>query len=302
MPGQAFDPQAPQEHREDRTYEILRQLDARKQDTDTNTLAGLDDVSIPAPLDGQVLTFVTADNEWEAQSVTSGDSTHTGTEASRPAASNDGDLFLPSDGATIQRDTGAAWSPWGPIWPFTEPVDASYSWDNQGTASVDTTRGGIILSDVGGDSSTKGRFRYKTAPGTPYTITAFMLHNCLSSKQYPQAGVFFRESATGKIITMHQTAGNIFWTRWTNSGAVFADYTSLGYAAALNWMRMTYDGTNLHFLHSADGVNWVDHLGAKAKADFFTSAPNQVGYFVESLNLGVPNHAVAAWLLHWKET
>lgn len=300
MPGEVINPQAPQNHPEDRTYQILRELENQKVQAAANTLAALTDVSVPAPVNGQVLTWVTADNEWEALTPSAGNTISSTAYASRPAGAQ-GDGFLPTDGFEFDRKGASVWAPFGPIFPFTAPPTGGWSWDNPGTASVDTTRGGIYLTDVGGDTATKGRVRYRTAPGTPYTITFFLLHNCLSSKQYPSAGVMFRESATGKLVSMHQTAGNIFWTRWTNSGAVFADYTSLGYAAPLNWMQLTYDGTNLHFLHSADGITWVDHLGAKAKADFFTTAPDQVAFFVNSLNLATPNHPVSAWLGSYKE-
>ncbi len=299
MPGTVINPQAPQTHPEDRTYQILRELEAQKVQAASNSLAELTDVSIPTPIDGEVLTYNSATGLWDAETPSAGTTIYSTAYASRPAGV-EGDGFLPTDGFEFDRKGASVWAPFGPIFPFTAPDNSLYSWDNQGTASVSTTRGGIMLTDVGGDSSTKARVRYKTAPATPYTATFYLLHNCLSSKQYPQAGVMFRESATGKLVSMHQTAGNIFWTRWTNSGAVFADYTTLGYAAPLNWFQIANDGTTLYFRHSADGINWVEHL-SKAKADFFTTAPDQIGFFVMSLNLGTPNHAVAAWLGSYQE-
>ena len=59
--------------------------------------------------------------------------------ADRPAASGAGNLFLPSNGFEVDRDNGSAWSPWGPLFPFTAPVDGDFSWVNQTSASVTAT-------------------------------------------------------------------------------------------------------------------------------------------------------------------
>ena len=60
--------------------------------------------------------------------------------ASEPASGMvTGDLFLPSNGFYLERYSGSAWVPWGPIWPMTKPVDGDYAWINQGSATVTTT-------------------------------------------------------------------------------------------------------------------------------------------------------------------
>ena len=69
--------------------------------------------------------------------------TKTATYAAEPAAAADGKLFLPSDGAWIERDTGAAWAPWGPLYPMTKPVNGDFVWINQGASTVNQTYGGI---------------------------------------------------------------------------------------------------------------------------------------------------------------
>ena len=56
-----------------------------------------------------------------------GDSSYTAAYGSRPAAGNDGDLFLPNNGFYLERDTGAAWVPWGPIHPLTAPISGDFA-------------------------------------------------------------------------------------------------------------------------------------------------------------------------------
>ena len=109
-------------------------------------LDDLSDVYTTGAADGNVLAFDDADNTWKpaAAGAGGGDSTFTDTYANEPAAGNDGDLFLPSNGFHLERDTGAAWVPWGPIFPMTKPPALStWAWINQGTATADETNGGI---------------------------------------------------------------------------------------------------------------------------------------------------------------
>ncbi len=299
LPGQTNNPQTPTQYPERRTYQILRDLEQEKASA-TLALDDLSDVNAPAPANGDVLTWVTADAEWENKPVTPGNTISSTAYASRPAGAQ-GDGFLPTDGFEFDRKGASVWAPWGPIFPFVEPIPGAYTTLNLGTGTVDSTRGGIMLSDIGGDASNKAILLVKTAPATPYTITMFMLHNCLMVKSFPKAGVLFRESGTQKFISMHQTNGNLFYTKWTNPTAVLGDYTNFGTTSVVNWFQISDDGTNLHFRHGADGVNWVEHF-SKGRTDFLAGGPNQTGFFIESLNLGTPNHAVATTLLSWKET
>src|SRR5437763_9881287 len=179
LPGIPMDPQTPQSHSVDRTYQILRELEDQKVQATSNTLAALLDVSVPAPINGQVLEYITADGKWEAVTPTTGGNVTTSdVEASRPAGT-EGDLFLPTNGYQIERKGASVYAAWGPIFPLAVPDDASYSWVNQSTATVTTTKGGIHLLQPAGSTGTNASLRVKSAPATPYTLTAFLLHNCL---------------------------------------------------------------------------------------------------------------------------
>lgn len=91
----------------------------------------------------------------------------TGTLASATAAKA-GSLYLPNNGISILRDTGAAFAEWGPAFPLTKPVDGDFAWINQGGATVSTTTGGILLQGAA-DAGTQLRIRKKAKPATPYT-------------------------------------------------------------------------------------------------------------------------------------
>ena len=229
-----------------------------------------------------------------------GDSTFTATYATRPAASNDGDLFLPSDGFVIERDTGAAWVPWGPIFPFVTPVNGDYVWDNQGVASVDDTYGGICLiaPAVAGANL---RVRYKNAPGTPYTITGAFLYTIpiVNSAHF---GLCFRQAIDGKIVTYRVVAdANVLKmqvVKWTNSTTWSAGYAGIfimSYPQGVLWLRIADDGANRICSWSCDGQHWTQ-VHSVARADFLTA--DQVGFYADSAQV---TEDVVLNLLHWKE-
>lgn len=233
-----------------------------------------------------------------------GDSTHTAVYASRPAASNAGDLFFPSDGFVAERDTGAAWVPWGPLFPFTAPVDGDFSWVNQGGASVSTTNGGIYLS-APASASANGRLRVKTAPATPYVITAAFLP-LPGPANTPFFGLVFRQSSDGKLqswgVHWALTAGWAFGSaKWTSETAFSAYYTGspsavVSLAGPVIWARIADNGTNRIVSYSMDGQNWYA-FHTVGRTDFLTA--DQVGFWIQGNSNNVVNGMT---LLSWKQS
>ena len=236
---------------------------------------------------------------WGAGGAGGGNETFTDVYASRPAAGNDGDLFLPSDGFVVERDTGAAWVPWGPLFPFTQPVDGDFAWVNQGAASVSTTNGQITMT-VPAAASVSYRIREKAAPATPYSITACMLLSCYGAN-YAFSSLGFRDSATGKLE---------FWrTGWfTNNFSIgiitasspTADVASLysGYMPfpGVIFFRITDNGTNFIYSHSFDGQNFAIDL-TRGRTTYLAN-PDRVWWGGDDRN----NQDAYVTLLHWRQT
>lgn len=229
----------------------------------------------------------------------------TDTYANRPAAGLEGRLFLPTDGISIDRDTGALWTPYGPTFPLTPPVDGDFSWDNQGGGSVDTTRGGIYLNAPAGTGGL--RVRYKTAPATPYVITgAFIPGMASDAATFPGLGLLFRKNSDGKIITFSYTLATDIFARpqkWNTSTSFNAGYAvthenlSNFKFGPLVWFRIEDNGTNLLFSFSSDGRNWYQNLSV-SRTDFMSGGPDQVGFWANA----VSSYATSIWLLHWAES
>jgi hypothetical protein len=242
----------------------------------------------------------TADAGLSAEVVVGTTGITTAAEASKQAAAKAGRLFLPSDGFYIERDTGSAWAPWGPIYPMVAPPTSSWSWDNQGSATVTTTNGGITMF-APASGTTETHVYYRTAPSTPYTITAALLWAHTVPVDFHQYGICFRQSSTGKLNTF--TLGRngapfiIYSRKWTTTTSFSADYTSYTiYPNNLYFLRITDNGTNRILDWSMNGQTWVT-LQTIGRTDFLTA--DQVGFHVTPLNATYP---IAITLLSWAVT
>jgi hypothetical protein len=311
MPGQALDPQAPALHPVDRTYEILRQLESQKVQETANSLGSLTNVSDTADTgatDGQALLWVAADNEWEPGTITAGGTTTADLEANRPAG-NEGDLFFPTDGFWVERKGASVWTPWGPVSRFVPPDPNNFFWVNQGagpTAGVLTTANGGMTVRSNGKGTPHVRCQMMTAPATPYTVTAFVLASpVIESVAGAAAGLCFRDSVGGKLVTMHMESGKVQFGQLTSAAAGFAGlpyYAPEIYGAA-HWWRMQDDGTDLIYWISVDGINWMQ-IFHKARHDFLAAGPDQVGFFADSevSTAGLDFDTIFCTILSWEVT
>lgn len=228
-----------------------------------------------------------------------GGGTSSGTEASLPASGDTGELYLPTDGVYIHRYDGAAWSPWGPIFPLTEPIDGDFAWINQGGASVVTTFGGVFLNGPA-TAGISWRIRKKAAPATPYTITAGILFSGLLPDIH-QFGLMFRASGAGTLHFFGVKSGGIIppflVSHKYSSPTVFsASYTEDFYAPSkLVWLRIADNGVSRICSYSPDGQNWLT-FHTVGRTDFLTA--NEVGFAVNAENT---TFAVGINLVSWKE-
>jgi hypothetical protein len=230
-----------------------------------------------------------------------GNSSYSDVYASRPAASNDGDLFLPSDGPTIQRDTGAAWVPWGPLFPLTEPPSSGWTTVGLGSSTITPgkgTRYGYFL----GVFSAGVALEVRSAPSTPYTIEAAFLAVVNGDPASSGPALFFRESSSGKIIIWRLLfAGSIGLHKWDNPTAYNSQYVNVAIPqqvlGAVIWLRIQDDGVNRTVALSADGQNWLN-VHAVGRTDFLTA--DQVGWGCEVSSMS--GRAAGITLLSWKES
>lgn len=229
-------------------------------------------VHTTAPSDGQVLEYVAANSRYEPTT---------------PAAGGGGGI------------------------PFyitlSAPPTTGWSWDNQnGATETDLTGSdrGLHLYNTTQTTPEVISVRYRTAPATPYTFTAGLLpFSWFTAKQ--QYGICFRESATGKIVTLCNSpvAGNpnLLYGKWTNSTTFSANYATVDWEPMfpIQWFRGEDDGTNLNWYISATGGEWTKLASpfSQLRGNFFTTGPDQIGYYIYPDN--TQSAEAGVYLIHW---
>lgn len=201
-----------------------------------------------------------------------------------------GRVLFPSDDTAIQRDTGSVLVPWGPVWKIGNPNLQTWSWVNQGSASVVANGSSLYLNAPSNGSANGARMRVHTAPATPYTFTAKLgLVVDWSDNGYASAAVGFRQSSDGKMVLCELwsqtangsgTAGSSFilkivkWTDASNISSTPLTAYWYGYGDGV-WLRIADNGTNRIISVSPDGLNFIA-INTEGRTTFLTA--DQVGF------------------------
>lgn len=225
--------------------------------------------------------------------------------ANQPSAAIVNRLYKPTDFPVLKRDTGSVWtSMYGLSIDLTTPDDSSFSWVNQGSATVDTSKYGTYLESVTNGNADNFRHRVKTHSSPKKYTIGFTLH--FQSDATGGGGIVFRESSTSKFtsMTIWGNASNlikVFVENWTNnttiSGSVGSYFCSHILNDQLFWLQMEDDGTNIYWRHSRDGYKFSTATFAPVgRTTFMAGGPNQIGYFVNP-----KNQEVGMRVISWKE-
>lgn len=237
-------------------------------------------------------------------SVTASGVVNTGAFSSRGAAGTSGRIFLPSDGYSLARDSGSAWVPWGPLFPLTKPpASSSFTWVNQGSATVTEEKDAIVLRSTTTSGSPNLRARTIAAPATPYTITALLQPGTIVKGNH-SFGLLWRDSSGGGLVVFDlYTDGTdlvLRVSKYTSPTVFSADYQAI--SAWTPWwpmfLRIADNGTNRICSYSGDGQNFVQ-FHSVGRTDFIT--PDEIGFHINSESSGTPHLDMATTLLSWKQ-
>jgi hypothetical protein len=231
--------------------------------------------------------------------------------ATRPAAGWNGRLFLPTDGYSLQRDSGSAFARFGPLFPLTDPTIPAFAFTNQGGATMSTTNGAVLLT-APSSSTDQLRILDVALPTPPYTVTAGLLPTVLFAN-FLAAGMCLRDSSGGGVITFDVVARTAFLgsglsmavSKWTSPSAFSAEFVLIAspqpaspyMASGLLWLQIHDDNTNWTFNASNDGVNFVT-LFSVARNTFIT--PTRIGIYANSNGGGTVTAPVYLNMLHWR--
>lgn len=214
-------------------------------------------------------------------------------------AAQAGRVLFPSDGFGLYRDTGSVLVPWGPLFPFTSPVDGDFAWVNQAFSTVSTVNGGVYLAADNDSGGLDLKIRKKAAPPTPYTISAAIIHNQSPGLSNSMFGLCFRESSSGKLSVIRWiTSGSLLASKYNSPTSFSANYDSDACYAPPLFLRIADNGTSRIYSYSYDGQNYLK-FHTVGRTDFHTA--DEVGWFVAG-PFGDPSGEVGgALLLSWRE-
>jgi hypothetical protein len=187
---------------------------------------------------------------------------------------------------------------------MTPPASTAFAWINQGDATVTDITGACVLYGPA-NASINHRILKKAVPARPYTITACWRISGKLWNNYCVAGLCWRQSSDGKLITARLGgSGTTTIDVGKNSGPT-NDITryvgpSTWLSGYLMWMRIHEDadgGTPQRIVSiSNDGINWsVYHT--VSRTDYLTA--DEVGFFV--LPYGSAAETYMA-LMHWAQS
>lgn len=220
-----------------------------------------------------------------------------GTYASRPAAGKTGRVYLATDKSSIARDNGTTWDEWDASTgtPIVVPNDASFSWENQGAASVTTTNGKVVLTSPTG-TVIRGRY---VAASNPMTVTARLIHPTTIGGN-SEAGLFVGDGT--KVVTwaMHTCygGGKLRTAKWSSDTTWNSDYKNavpdeVWGNVSFNWARITDNGTNLLFYLSQDGIHWM-LFDTQARLNYLASVSRVGWYFCNQTGVN-SDYTLMSW-------
>lgn len=229
--------------------------------------------------------------------------------ANKPAAGVAGRLFLPSDGIFFERDNGAAWEKFGPLWPMTPPQVADFpNWVNQGAATIADSFGAIFMV-APAQASSSLRIVTKAYPTPPFTVEAAFIacEHCQYDSSEIAAGICIRESGTGKLQVYGKKGGSfpnsvgLNYANPTASGSGITGWSGSGkedhWTAHLVWVKYVDDTSHRIISMSQDGLSW-GQMVSLATNDTFT--PDQIGLVVNNVDAGTETQ-IGATFLHWRQ-
>jgi len=163
-------------------------------------------------------------------------------------------------------------------------------------ATIESNSNGEYLtsqSAFGGVHKLIGRISGISLPASPFNIVT-KLGVLFPKNQFFGAGIFFRESSTGKILSLHfQNNGLISSSEGFVTMYVFkynnenSWRTDIPMAIDCNlwpvnssYFRMGVNGSNMTFGAGVDGLHFQD-VYSEAKNTFFTNGPDQAGFYID---------------------
>ena len=180
-----------------------------------------------------------------------------------------------------------------------------WAWVNQGTATATVQYGSLGLYTPA-NSGDQIRLVLQAVPSGTWTFEGKFRGFRWLAVNYATFGLALRESATSKLELLSIGWNNnygISHDRFTNNTTFSATptrHTPNGTMEAVHYFRASRNGSNqLLFEYSYDRLTWFTLTSAWAQNTFFTTAPDQIGVFIDSNNASSAASGAVDW---WRRT
>jgi hypothetical protein len=182
----------------------------------------------------------------------------------------------------LDTAVSAATGTHAPAGPKTAPVDGSFSWLNQGSATkAVSSRDGSVCIATPASASNAYKARVTNAPATPYTAI-FQLSGLLVAVDNMSYGAMFYSTGAGKgigfqIVIVSSTLNFYIQLGDTSHGWTSTVYLNKTLAHAPPFLALRDDGTNTKYYLGTEEENMTQVL-SQARTTGIT--PDQVGFWV----------------------
>jgi hypothetical protein len=239
------------------------------------------------------------------------DCNQTGTRANLPSTTGQkaGNRYKCTDSPYEFIFDGTAWRPFIFGYRVDEPLSANFAWTNQGSSTITTTNGGILLK-VPPNSGDSLRLQQLSTISAPYTCDIAFMANCYN-QNFTDAGLVLYDSSGGKLVTFQTQNSNsngpplsLGTARWNSTTSFNASENFLNGASTIElfgsvgplfWMRIYDDNTNRNFYFSMDGIVF-NLVFQETRTNFLT--PNKIGFFIDMNNTATSMWG-ALWAVHF---
>ena len=167
------------------------------------------------------------------------------------------------------------------------------TWYNQGSCTLSEHAGGLtILNPTLGDSDNIGGL-YRAAPAAPWVLTTLVSISCPPGN-YPAARLGFLDTSTGRTSSFGFCANETLYVANFSAPSAWAgDLATVSVSGTrVLWLRLSDDGSSLHFSYSWDGVNFVELYGVSRSEAY-------AGYTNVFLGASSYDITASATLLSW---
>jgi hypothetical protein len=175
------------------------------------------------------------------------------------------------------------------------------TWLNQNSATI--TEVGDALSLAHPSNVAQVIARTRNLPSGNFEVQLGLRKHWIT-KNFLVGGLVLRESVTGKLETFgfgHRSSGGLLSSKWNSVNSYNADRAATGTFFDNLWVKARRYGTDLTWWFSPDGAVWAQFGGDFAQTNFFTTAPDQWGMFIQPSNETTPNNAQRLDAFHWSE-